>query len=134
MNCKIAPIVNSGCIVLFNKLFAKKEPMVDTISTIGSLFFSRKALNVEGFFFLQWTHLLKWVWKTESFLKNANFSSVYRYFVPPSLNFWKKGFNILHVLYFVCKLRFLKCTFWVEKCIENFCIYNIIMLDKTHNC
>ena len=49
----IAPIVNSGCIVLFNKLFAKKEPMVDTISTIGSLFFSRKALYVEGFFFLQ---------------------------------------------------------------------------------
>ena len=50
---KNEPIVNSGCIVLFNKLFAKKEPMVDTISTIGSLFFSRKALYVEGFFFLQ---------------------------------------------------------------------------------
>ena len=31
---------------------SKKEPMVDTISTIGSLFFSRKALYIKGFFFL----------------------------------------------------------------------------------
>ncbi len=32
---------------------SKKEPIVDTNSAIGSLFFSRKALYIQGFFFFE---------------------------------------------------------------------------------